>query len=155
MVQYCPMVILAWQANNVKSTSKRAVASAIVLMGSGLGGMVSGAAFKTSESPLYQVSHLQRRALLQTILILFWFRRVYIYLWVFTLSVWLLFALWRSTSGRLIKLRVRESVVSKIWTIGTTHCDRLWRVIHVSVCRKVRHHRGRTAYCILQIWNSP
>jgi hypothetical protein len=49
------MVIIAWQANNIKSTSKRAVASAITLMGSGLGGMVSGGAFKTSASPLYQV----------------------------------------------------------------------------------------------------
>ncbi|ETN36190.1 uncharacterized protein HMPREF1541_08467 [Cyphellophora europaea CBS 101466] len=54
MVQYCPMVVLAWQANNVTSTSKRAVASAITLIGSGLGGMCSGGAFKTSEAPLYQ-----------------------------------------------------------------------------------------------------
>lgn len=49
------MVILAWQANNVTSTSKRAVASAITLIGSGLGGMCSGGAFKTSEAPLYEV----------------------------------------------------------------------------------------------------
>ena len=60
MVQYCPMVVLAWQANNIKSTSKRAVASATALIGSGIGGMISGGAFKTSESPLYQVSPPQR-----------------------------------------------------------------------------------------------
>ena len=59
MVQYVPMVTLAWQANNIKSTSKRAVASATALIGSGIGGMISGGAFKTSESPVYEVSHLR------------------------------------------------------------------------------------------------
>ncbi|KAL6245207.1 hypothetical protein RBB50_007982 [Rhinocladiella similis] len=44
----------AFLANNITRRSKRAVATAICLIGGGLGGIVSGVAFKSSESPRYE-----------------------------------------------------------------------------------------------------
>lgn len=52
---YCIPGTLAYQANNITSQSKRAVANATALMGSGIGGIIAGVAFKSSESPVYLV----------------------------------------------------------------------------------------------------
>ncbi|EHY57969.1 putative transporter [Exophiala dermatitidis] len=53
-LQYCVPGVLTYQANNITRRSKRAVATATCMMGGGLGGIISGVAFKSSESPRYQ-----------------------------------------------------------------------------------------------------
>lgn len=127
MVQYCPMIVLAWQANNIKSTSKRAVASATTLIGSGIGGMVSGGAFKTSESPLYQVrlqilSSTWSLAYSSDVLLLL--RPAFTYLWDCISVALSLLVVWSTISTESIRRPEKESVGSKIWTIGITHTDR-------------------------------
>ena len=52
-LQFCIPGVLAFQANNITSHSKRAVASATCLIGGGLGGIVASVSFKSSESPTY------------------------------------------------------------------------------------------------------
>ncbi|KAF9888313.1 hypothetical protein FE257_008745 [Aspergillus nanangensis] len=52
-LQYCIPGVLAYQANNIVSHSKRGVASATCLIGGGLGGIIASVAFKSSESPQY------------------------------------------------------------------------------------------------------
>ena len=52
-LQYCIPGVLAFQANNITSHSKRGVASATCLIGGGLGGIIASVAFKSSESPQY------------------------------------------------------------------------------------------------------
>ncbi|KAL4971629.1 major facilitator superfamily domain-containing protein [Aspergillus desertorum] len=52
-LQFCIPGVLAFQANNITSHSKRAVASATCLIGGGLGGIIASVAFKSSESPFY------------------------------------------------------------------------------------------------------
>ncbi|KAL3480870.1 major facilitator superfamily domain-containing protein [Aspergillus californicus] len=52
-LQFCIPGILAFQANNITSQSKRAVASATCLIGGGLGGIIASVSFKSSESPNY------------------------------------------------------------------------------------------------------
>ncbi|KAL2817480.1 major facilitator superfamily domain-containing protein [Aspergillus cavernicola] len=52
-LQFCIPGVLAFQANNIKSHSKRAVASATCLIGGGLGGIIASVSFKSSESPDY------------------------------------------------------------------------------------------------------
>ncbi|KAH6967852.1 major facilitator superfamily domain-containing protein [Ilyonectria sp. MPI-CAGE-AT-0026] len=52
-LQFCVPGVLTFQANNITSQSKRAVASATCLIGSGIGGIIAGTAFKSTESPLY------------------------------------------------------------------------------------------------------
>lgn len=56
-LQYCVPGVLTYQANNITRQSKRSVATAICIIGGGLGGIVSGVAFKASESPTYQVCY--------------------------------------------------------------------------------------------------
>jgi hypothetical protein len=51
--QYCVPGILTYQANNITSQSKRGVASAFCIVGSGLGGIIASVSFKSSESPHY------------------------------------------------------------------------------------------------------
>ena len=50
---------MTYQANNIVSHSKRAVASATCIIGGGIGGIIAGVAFKSSESPKYTVSRVQ------------------------------------------------------------------------------------------------
>ncbi|KXJ87239.1 retrograde regulation protein 2 [Microdochium bolleyi] len=52
-LQFCVPGVLTFQANNITSHSKRAVASATCLIGGGLGGIIASLAFKSSESPKY------------------------------------------------------------------------------------------------------
>ncbi|KAL4940432.1 hypothetical protein BDV06DRAFT_230316 [Aspergillus oleicola] len=52
-LQYCIPGVLAYQANNITSHSKRAVASATCLIGGGLGGIIASVTFKSEESPYY------------------------------------------------------------------------------------------------------
>ncbi|RDW58993.1 uncharacterized protein DSM5745_11199 [Aspergillus mulundensis] len=52
-LQFCIPGVLAFQANNITSHSKRAVASATCLIGGGLGGIIASVSFKSSESPYY------------------------------------------------------------------------------------------------------
>ncbi|PGH08742.1 hypothetical protein AJ80_07780 [Polytolypa hystricis UAMH7299] len=52
-LQYCVPGVLTFQANNITSHSKRAVASATCIIGGGVGGVLAGVAFKSSESPTY------------------------------------------------------------------------------------------------------
>ncbi|KAL4887416.1 major facilitator superfamily domain-containing protein [Aspergillus karnatakaensis] len=52
-LQFCVPGVLTFQANNITSHSKRAVASAVCMMGGGLGGIIAGCAFISSESPSY------------------------------------------------------------------------------------------------------
>ncbi|OJJ07923.1 hypothetical protein ASPVEDRAFT_143268 [Aspergillus versicolor CBS 583.65] len=52
-LQYCIPGVLTFQANNIVSNSKRAVASATCLIGGGVGGIVAGVVFRSSESPQY------------------------------------------------------------------------------------------------------
>ncbi|ETN39115.1 uncharacterized protein HMPREF1541_05337 [Cyphellophora europaea CBS 101466] len=52
-LQYCVPGVLTYQANNITSHSKRAVASATCIIGGGVGGIAAGVAFKSSESPAY------------------------------------------------------------------------------------------------------
>jgi hypothetical protein len=54
-LQPCVPLILTFQANNITSHSKRAVASATILAGGGIGGILSGTVFMSSESPHYTV----------------------------------------------------------------------------------------------------
>lgn len=60
-LQFCVPGVLTYQANNITKRSKRAVATATCMMGGGLGGIISGVAFKSSESPKYQVSMVGNR----------------------------------------------------------------------------------------------
>lgn len=60
-LQFCVPGVLTFQANNITSHSKRAVASATCLIGGGLGGIVASLAFKSSESPRYTVRHVTSR----------------------------------------------------------------------------------------------
>ncbi|PLB53868.1 MFS general substrate transporter [Aspergillus steynii IBT 23096] len=53
VLQFCIPGVLAFQANNITSHSKRAVASATCLIGGGLGGIIASVAFKSDESPYY------------------------------------------------------------------------------------------------------
>lgn len=53
-LQYCIPGVLTFQANNITSHSKRAVASATCIIGGGIGGIAASVAFKSSESPGYQ-----------------------------------------------------------------------------------------------------
>lgn len=55
-MQFCIPGILTFQANNIVSHSKRAVASAICIIGGGIGGIIASSAFKANESPTYTVS---------------------------------------------------------------------------------------------------
>lgn len=48
--------MLTFQANNITQHSKRAIASATCLIGGGLGGIIAGVAFISSERPTYRVS---------------------------------------------------------------------------------------------------
>ncbi|KAL4736105.1 MFS general substrate transporter [Aspergillus similis] len=52
-LQFCVPGVLTFQANNITSHSKRAVASATCLIGGGLGGVIASLAFVSSESPTY------------------------------------------------------------------------------------------------------
>ncbi|KXG46962.1 Major facilitator superfamily domain, general substrate transporter [Penicillium griseofulvum] len=52
-LQFCIPGVLAFQANNITSHSKRGVASATCLIGGGLGGIIASIAFKFDESPHY------------------------------------------------------------------------------------------------------
>ncbi|KAI9373442.1 major facilitator superfamily domain-containing protein [Aspergillus egyptiacus] len=52
-LQYCIPGVLAYQANNITTHSKRSVASATCLIGGGLGGIIASVAFKSDESPYY------------------------------------------------------------------------------------------------------
>ncbi|KIA75427.1 hypothetical protein HK57_00071 [Aspergillus ustus] len=52
-LQFCVPGVLTFQANNITSHSKRAVASATCLIGGGIGGIIASSAFKSSESPQY------------------------------------------------------------------------------------------------------
>ncbi|KAF4470264.1 Major facilitator superfamily transporter [Fusarium albosuccineum] len=52
-LQFCVPGVLTFQANNVTSHSKRAVASATCLIGGGIGGIVAGCAYISKESPHY------------------------------------------------------------------------------------------------------
>ncbi|KAJ5163513.1 Major facilitator superfamily domain general substrate transporter [Penicillium coprophilum] len=52
-LQFCIPGVLAFQANNITSHSKRGVASATCLIGGGLGGIIASVAFKSDESPHY------------------------------------------------------------------------------------------------------
>jgi hypothetical protein len=52
-LQFCIPGVLAYQANNIRSHSKRGVASATCLIGGGLGGIIASVSFKSSESPYY------------------------------------------------------------------------------------------------------
>ena len=54
-LQYCVPGVLTYQANNITRRSKRAVATATCMMGGGVGGIIAGVAFKSSESPKYTV----------------------------------------------------------------------------------------------------
>lgn len=53
-LQYCVPGVLTFQANNITSHSKRAVASATCIIGGGIGGIAASVAFKSSESPSYE-----------------------------------------------------------------------------------------------------
>ncbi|KAH7141912.1 major facilitator superfamily domain-containing protein [Dactylonectria macrodidyma] len=53
-LQFCVPGVLTFQANNITSHSKRAVASATCLIGGGLGGIVASVAFTAKESPGYK-----------------------------------------------------------------------------------------------------
>ncbi len=55
-LHFCIPGILTYQANNITSHSKRAVASATCLIGGGIGGILSSVAFKSSEIPHYTAS---------------------------------------------------------------------------------------------------
>ncbi|PNH51357.1 hypothetical protein VD0002_g4458 [Verticillium dahliae] len=52
-LQFCVPGVLTFQANNITSHSKRAVASATCLIGGGVGGIISSVAFMAKESPHY------------------------------------------------------------------------------------------------------
>ncbi|KAF9885244.1 hypothetical protein FE257_000604 [Aspergillus nanangensis] len=52
-LQFCVPGVLTFQANNITSHSKRAVASAVCILGGGVGGVIAGVAFKSAESPKY------------------------------------------------------------------------------------------------------
>jgi len=52
-LQYCIPGVITFQANNITSHSKRAVAAATCMMGGGLGGIFASVAFKQTESPKY------------------------------------------------------------------------------------------------------
>ncbi|KAL0937141.1 uncharacterized protein CTRU02_206872 [Colletotrichum truncatum] len=52
-LQFCVPGILTFQANNITSHSKRAVASATCVIGGEIGGIVASCAFVASESPHY------------------------------------------------------------------------------------------------------
>lgn len=52
-LQFCIPGVLAYQANNITSHSKRAVASATCLIGGGVGGIIASVTFKSDESPYY------------------------------------------------------------------------------------------------------
>ncbi|KAJ5550964.1 hypothetical protein N7461_005662 [Penicillium sp. DV-2018c] len=52
-LQFCIPGVLAFQANNITSRSKRGVASATCLIGGGLGGIIASVSFKSDESPYY------------------------------------------------------------------------------------------------------
>ncbi|OQD72209.1 hypothetical protein PENPOL_c001G10359 [Penicillium polonicum] len=52
-LQFCIPGVLAFQANNITSHSKRGVASATCLIGGGLGGIIASITFKSDESPHY------------------------------------------------------------------------------------------------------
>ncbi|KAJ5579324.1 hypothetical protein N7450_008191 [Penicillium hetheringtonii] len=52
-LQFCVPGVLTFQANNIISHSKRAVASAICIIGGGVGGIVASCAFVASENPSY------------------------------------------------------------------------------------------------------
>ncbi|KAH6889799.1 major facilitator superfamily domain-containing protein [Thelonectria olida] len=52
-LQFCVPGVLTFQANNITSHSKRAVASATCLIGSGIGGIIAGTAYMSAESPHY------------------------------------------------------------------------------------------------------
>ncbi|OBS15998.1 hypothetical protein FPOA_13273 [Fusarium poae] len=53
-LQPCVPLILTFQANNITSHSKRAVASATCLIGGDIGGILAGVAFMARESPYYK-----------------------------------------------------------------------------------------------------
>ncbi|OJJ54234.1 hypothetical protein ASPSYDRAFT_50273 [Aspergillus sydowii CBS 593.65] len=52
-LQFCIPGVLAYQANNITSHSKRGVASATCLIGGGVGGIIASVTFKSDESPYY------------------------------------------------------------------------------------------------------
>ncbi|KAH7176816.1 major facilitator superfamily domain-containing protein [Dactylonectria macrodidyma] len=52
-LQFCVPGVLTFQANNITSHSKRAVASATCLIGGGVGGIIAGVAYRAVESPHY------------------------------------------------------------------------------------------------------
>ncbi|KAJ0418677.1 major facilitator superfamily domain-containing protein [Aspergillus carlsbadensis] len=52
-LQFCVPGVLTFQANNITSHSKRAVASATCIIGGGIGGIIASSAFVASESPAY------------------------------------------------------------------------------------------------------
>ncbi|KAF9872479.1 hypothetical protein CkaCkLH20_09976 [Colletotrichum karsti] len=52
-LQFCVPGVLTFQANNITSHSKRAVASATCLIGGGVGGIIASTAFMSKESPHY------------------------------------------------------------------------------------------------------
>lgn len=57
LLQFCVPGVLTFQANNITSHSKRAVASATCLIGGGVGGIIASTAFMAKESPHYTVSN--------------------------------------------------------------------------------------------------
>ncbi|KAF4959599.1 hypothetical protein FSARC_10685 [Fusarium sarcochroum] len=52
-LQFCVPGVLSFQANNITSHSKRAVASATCLIGGGAGGIIASVVFMAKESPHY------------------------------------------------------------------------------------------------------
>ncbi|KAM0544185.1 hypothetical protein ACHAPJ_011936 [Fusarium lateritium] len=52
-LQFCVPGVLSFQANNITSHSKRAVASATCLIGGGMGGIIASVVFMAKESPRY------------------------------------------------------------------------------------------------------
>ncbi|KAL2206912.1 MFS general substrate transporter [Sarocladium strictum] len=52
-LQFCVPGVLTFQANNITTHSKRAVASCICLTGGGIGGIVASFAFSAKDSPQY------------------------------------------------------------------------------------------------------
>lgn len=55
-LQYCIPGVLSYQANNITSHSKRAVAAGTCMMGGGVGGIIASVAFNSKDSPGYKVS---------------------------------------------------------------------------------------------------
>jgi hypothetical protein len=54
LLQYSIPAIVTFQANNITTHSKRSVASATCIIGTGISGIIAGVSFKSNESPYYK-----------------------------------------------------------------------------------------------------